>query len=208
MYIVSAQFQAARGKGPEFVGWLAEMRAMISGVTGRPVAAWNAAIGAPSGTFLLSTRAESQAQWLADLASLAADDGYQKLTAKGAGLSEGPVDTRFAQVVAATTTDPPKQFTSVTSATMAVGSTTAAMTWAGEMLELVTATVGQGGTLTVGAAGNFSEITWIFGTDTAEELDENDAKIQANPDYMAKLDQIGHMFIEGSGQRFTLVMLP
>lgn len=208
MYIVSAQFQAARGKGAEFGGWLTEMRGVISAVTGRPVAAWNAAIGMPAGTFMLSTRADTQAQWLGDLANLAADSGYQKVTAKGADLSDGPIETRFAQVVAATTTEPAKQFTAVTSATMGVGSTTAAMTWAGEMLELVTSTTGQGGILTVGAGGNFNEVTWIFGTDTAEELDENNAKIQANADYMAKLDQAGGMFVDGSGQRGVLVMLP
>lgn len=207
MYVVAAQFEAARGKGPAAAALTAEIRDTISSIIGRPVYAWSVAMGAPLGTMMISTRADSMAQWLGDAAKMNQDAGYQKLAAKASDLLDGPTQTRFSSVIAATETGEPKQFVSVTSATMA-GKTSVALKWSGEVLEHVTGTIGHGGQLTVGAQGNFQEVTWIFGNDTAEDIDEGEAKLMADAAYQAKVDDANTMFVPGSGLRGLLVKMP
>lgn len=209
MHIFGAQLQARPGRGGELSAALGELRGVVSAATGRPVYAWVAAAGAPTGSFTLSTRVEGTGELIDTLMTLNANEDYQKLTSEFGDLLAGPTQTSWMQVIGtAGDLGEPKPVTVVTTATMAAGHLGAAMAWSSELMEFAVGLSGMGTMLATGAAGNIFDIAWIAGADSGAAADEANAAMTNDPGYMERMDGAGDLFVDGTANRVVLVQLP
>lgn len=124
-----------------------------------------------------------------------------------APLLSGPAEISVNRIVASTATGEPKQFVTVTTATMA-GQMSSAMTWSNGVLEAVTKATGLGGVLTLPASGNIFQLGWIFGSDSPDEMDERAEKLATNEEYIYLIDQADGLIVPGSVTRWLLAQLP
>lgn len=209
MYIFGVQLQAKPGRGGEAGTAIAALRDAASAAIGRTGYAWTAIAGAPVGSFGLSARVEGVSDLIEIQMQLRSDDDYQKLATESGDLWAAPGQTSWNQVVAiAGEQGDPKPVTTVTTSTISAGHVGNALAWSNEVLEYVAGVTGLGGVLTTSAAGNFFDVSWIFGADSGAAADAANAALLADPGYIAMIDQAGGLFIDGSGTRVVLMQLP
>lgn len=209
MYIFGTQLQAKPGRGGAAAAKLTELRDVVSEAAGQPIRAWTVAAGAPIGSFGMSTRVEGAAGLIDLQTSLVANADYARLAAEAGELWAGPVETNLNQIVATSgdQSDPLPVIT-VTRATIAGGNVGDAMAWSNEVLQYVTGVTGLGGMLTTSAAGNFFEVSWIFGAESGAASDAANDSLLADPGYVGLIDRAGGLFMDGSTQRVMLVQMP
>ena len=120
MFIQSAELTAAPGKSGELGPMVTKMRDLLSSETGKQWWSWAVLAGRPFGTQLLSTRAEGVADMVATQMKLIGSDAWAGLSSEASGVLAGPAETYLTEVIAMTgEPGEPKQFTTVTRATMA-----------------------------------------------------------------------------------------
>ncbi len=208
MYIFSAQLQAKPGLGGEVAAQLPGVAAEISAAGGVPASAWAVATGGPIGSFAMSGRVENTAELLSMQQGLGASSKYQKAAAKLGGSLAGPAITNLVEIVMTSgEIAEPQPLVTVTRATIHTGGLSAAMAWSVQIMEYVTKTTGSNGYLGTTAAGPMFQVFWMNGSADAGELDENAAKLGADPTYASMLEQSGDLFIPGSAERILLARM-
>lgn len=211
MFIQSAELTAAPGKSGQLGPMVTKMRDVLSSETGKQWWSWAALAGRPFGTQLLSTRAEGYADMVASQMKLMGSAAWAELSSGASDLLHHPADTYLAEIIAVTGEPAePKQFTTVTRAT--IGGTDMAKTiaWSCAAMEHITKVTGRGGTVATSAAGKFFEVFWFLGSDSAEELDATTQTINGDADYQGMIAQAGadSLFVDGSVERMVLVKMP
>ena len=165
---------------------------------------WRADFGYPVGTVAWSTWVESLAALNEGFAQLADDDGYHDLVDAGLELiPEPPHDLLRRAVFGEPGSAPPPTgaVTSVTTAVVANGQYAEATAWGIEMAELVQQITSQPTMFLVDAYGTFGQVTWLSGAPDLATADAGGEAIQANPDYLKRLSDVGDLFVPGSGQQ-------
>jgi hypothetical protein len=207
MYIFAGTFQASPGKGAEAAEAVAKLRDAAKAATGEPVWGWRSIGAGPFGAFGVSTRVESIAQLIQFQQTTAGSADFVDASAELGALLAAPAEITVNRIVAATGAGEPKQFITITNAAIA-GQMSKVMAWSNGVLEGVTKVTGTGGALTVPASGNVLSVSWIFGSDSPDEMDENTAKLDASEEYTQMLDEAEGMFVDGSVSRMLLAQLP
>ncbi len=208
MYIYFAALQAKPGTSSKLAPLVGATRDVIS-ASGGDATAWVASTGMPVGSFGISVRVEGLAQLTELQQKFAASADYVEATSKMTDLLAGPAETFFNQVVgAAGDQGAPSPFVTITRSTIMNGHLGAALGWGMEILEYVHKVTGLSGVFATAAAGNFFEVSWIFGAGSAAEGDAANDKLMAESEYIAKIDKGGSFFVPGSAQRSTIMQLP
>jgi hypothetical protein len=211
MFIQSAELTAAPGKSGELGPMVTKMRDLLSSETGKQWWSWAALAGRPFGTQLLSTRAEGVADMVATQMKLVGSEAWAGLSSEASGVLARPADTYLAEVIAMTgEPGEPKQFTTVTRATMGGGDLAATIAWSCAAMERATKVTGQVGTVATTAAGNMFQVYWFGGSDTAEEVDAARQAMNGDAEYQGMIAQAGAdgLFVEGSVEAMVLVKMP
>lgn len=209
MHIYGAQLQAKPGRGGELSAALGQLRDVVSAATGRSAWVWAIAAGAPTGSFAVSTRLDGTGDLIDTLMKLNTNDEYLKLSGTVGDLVATPTQTNWMQVIGtAGDVGEPKPVTVVTTATVAAGHVSEAMAWSTQMMEFAAGATGMGTILATASAGSFFDIAWIGGADSGAAVDDANAALMADPDYLARMDQAGGLFVDGSATRTVMVQLP
>ena len=211
MFIQSAELTAAPGKSGELGPMVTKMRNLLSSETGKQWWSWGVLAGRPFGTQLLSTRAEGVADMVATQMKLGGSEAWAALSPEAAGVLAGPAATYLAEVIAITgEAGEPKQFATVTRATMAGRDLAASIAWSCAAMERATKVTGQGGTVATAAAGNLFQVYWFGGSDTAEEVDAARQAMNGDAEYQGMIAQAGAdgLFVDGSVEEMVLVRMP
>jgi hypothetical protein len=211
MFIQSAELTPAPGKSGDLGPLVAKMRDTLSSETGKDWYAWGALAGRPFGTQLLSTRADGYADMVASQMKLMGSAAWAELSHGAGDVLAHPADTYLAEIIAVTgEPGEPKQFTTVTRATMGGTDMAKTIAWSCAAMEHITKVTGHGGMVATSAAGKFFEIFWFSGSDTAEELDATTQTLNGDTDYQGMIAQAGadRLFVDGSVERMVLVKMP
>jgi hypothetical protein len=211
MFIQSAELTAAPGKSGELGPMVTKMRDLLSSETGKQWWSWGVLAGRPFGTQLLSTRAEGVADMVATQMKLIGSDAWAGLSSEASGVLARPADTYLAEVIAMTgEPGEPKQFATVTRATMAGRDLAASIAWSCAAMERATKVTGQVGTVATTAAGNMFQVYWFGGSDTAEEVDAGNLAMNGDAEYQGMIAQAGAagLFVDGSVESMVLVKMP
>jgi len=203
MYLFS-RLATLRGNERRSLAWAVEMSNYVNAHSDHTVTLWRADFGYPVGTVAWSTWVDSLAALNEGFAQLADDDGYHDLVDAGLELiPEPPHDVLRRAVFGEPGTEPPPPgaVTSVTTAVVANGKYAEATAWGIEMAELVQQITSQATMFLVDAYGTFGQVTWLSGAPDLATADAGGEAVQANPDYIKRLSDVGDLFVPGSGQQ-------
>jgi hypothetical protein len=208
MLIYGAALEAAPGKGGELVAQVPALRDACAEATGTPWWAWMVLSGRPFGSFVLSTRHEGYEQMLEAGMLVGASPEFQSLSTGFGGLLAHPAETTLNEVIGVQgEAGDPKPIVVLTRATMMGGHFADALAWSAKALEHVDTVTGSGGVVALSSTGALFQVTWMTGADDAAQLDANNAKLNADPDYIALLDEAGDYFVPGSSERMVIVRM-
>jgi hypothetical protein len=203
MYLFS-RLATLRGNERRSLAWAVEMSNYVNAHSDHTVSLWRADFGYPVGTVAWSTWVASLAALDEGFARLADDDGYHDLVDAGLELMPEPPHDLLRRAVfgePGSTPLPPGAVTSVTTAVVTNGQYAEATAWGIEMAELVQQITGQPTMFLVDAYGTFGQVTWLSGAPDLATADAGGEAMQANPDYLKRLSDVGDLFVPGSGQQ-------
>lgn len=211
MFIQSAELTAAPGKSGALGPMVTQMRDILTNETGKQWWSWAVLAGRPFGTQILSTRADGFADIVAVQMKLVGSEAWASLSSQASGVLAHPAQTNLGEVIAMTgEPSEPKQMTTVTRATIAGKDLAGSIAWSCAAMERATKTTGHAGTVATSAAGNMFQVIWIWGSDSAEELDAARKKMNDDAEYQGMIAQAGAdgLFVDGSVEEMVLIRMP
>jgi hypothetical protein len=203
MYLFT-RLATLRGNERRSMGWAAEMNAYVNDHTDHTLTLWRADFGYPVGTVAWSTWVASLDALNQGFARLADDDGYHAMVDKGAVFITDPPHDLLRQAIHGEPGEippPPGAVTTVTTAVVANGQYAEAGAWGIEMAELVQEITSLPTLFLIDSYGTFGQVTWLSGAPDLATADAAGEAINANPDYLKRLSDVGDLFVPGSGDR-------
>jgi hypothetical protein len=200
MYLFSRNAKAAPGKVFEATAAAVEIGQKASAASGLDIQTWSHRFGQPIGSISWTCRVESHAEFHAATEKMLADSGYVEMQQAIAELLDEGEGDAMLNMVAGVPSDTPAKFYTTTRATITQGKLGAAMQWGAEITDYVLNGVGRSGAFFASAYGGFSDVAWLIGHDTIEQVDELAAWQASDAEYVKRVDDAGQMFIPGSGQ--------
>ena len=203
MYLFS-RLATLRGSERRALAWAVEMNTYVNDHSDHTVALWRADFGYPVGTVAWSAWADSMDALNKGFAGLGEDDGYFDMVDKGQEFATDPPQDLLRRALhggPGPTPPAPGAVTAVTTAVIANGHYAEAAAWGIEMAQLVQEITNQPTMFLSNAYGTFGEVTWLSGSPDLATADAAGDAIQANPDYLKRLGDIGDLFLPGSGRQ-------
>lgn len=192
------------GSPAEYTSWAIDMCEFVNGKIENPVSLWSVGFGAPVGTMVFSTWVDGLAGVQANFAALAADAEYMQKVSAAQSMVGAPSEDSLGQVIHG---EPAGDRAGVgaaaviTSAVVANGAYAAAIGWGVEMAQLGEKVTGMPSLFLMNRFGTFGELMWVYVAPDAAALDAAGNAVNADADYMAKLEDVGNLFVPGSGHR-------
>lgn len=209
MLIYGSALEAAPGKSGQLGPQLPALRDTLAKSTGQPWWAWAVAVGRPFGSFLLSTRVNDMVELLEAQQKVGASTEFQKLSAGLGGLMAAPAETTLTEIIGMTgEPGEPKPLITITRAAMVGGHIGEALAWSTKVMEYITDLTGVGGVVGASTAGPMFQVSWLVGSDEASQIDDTNAKLNADAGYLEMIDAAGGLFIPGSAERVVIAMMP
>jgi len=203
MYLFS-RLATLRGNERRSIAWAVEMTNHVNSLSDHTLTLWRAEFGYPVGTVAWSTWVESMDALRKGFDPVAADDGYYDLIDAGLEFIQEPPQDLLRRAIhgePGSTPPAPGAVTSVTTAVVANGQYAEAAAWGIEMAELVQQITGHPTMFLADAYGTFGQVTWLTGAPDLAAADASGELVQANPDYVKRLSDVGDLFVPASGQQ-------
>lgn len=180
-----------------------DMRAFVADKTGRDIGLWSTVFGAPVGTFFYTVRVEGVADLMTMTSSLTSDAQYNQKAAAGREFIAAPAEDSLSTPVFGELGDAPPvgSFAQVVSAVIANGQYEAALSWGAEIAAYVQGLTGIPEMFLAGQFGAFGNVTWIGGAPDAATVDQANATMNADAEYVKRLGDAKELFIPGSGMQ-------
>ena len=191
------------GPPAELIAFSTDMAGHVSATTGVEVGLWNVQFGAPIGTFVYSARVEGLAHLASITSTLMADADYHDLLARGAEYISAPGEDTLATPLHGGDGDAPPVGTVVTATTAVVagGKYAEASAWGVDMSVLSEKVTGYPVGFYMYGFGTFGGVAWLSGAPDPAAAEAAGDTLNADADYLAKLGDVGDLFIPGSGNR-------
>ena len=191
------------GPPDEIIGYATDMASFVSDRLGRELALWLPTMGAPVGTLFYTARVEGIADLAGLTSTLMGDSEYMDKLRGGMHLVAAPAMDSLATPLYGELGDPPPvgSYAGITSAVIANGQYRAALAWGVEMAQHVESVTGNRGMFLSNRYGEFGGVTWISGAADAAAADAARAAVDADDSYLDRLNDVGTLFLPGSGQQ-------
>lgn len=199
MYIFSRSTIASLGRQFDAIPAAVGIAEMVTKVTGHELSVFVARFGAPQGSVMWSTRAESLVELQGITDKLMADSGYLEMIGSLDGLFMAPAEDRLGRVLTAPIDGAPSKYYGVTRAAMANGKQAAALAFGVKTAEYIGKAIGTQSAFTKAAYGGFNDVTWITGFDTEADVDAFDDWQMTDSGYHDIVAEAGDLFVENSG---------
>ena len=199
MYIFSRSTIASLGRQFDAIPAAVGIADMVTKVTGHELSVFVARFGAPQGSVMWSTRAESLVELQGMTDKLMADSGYLEMIGSLDGLFMAPAEDRLGRVLTAPIDGAPSKYYGVTRAAMANGKQAAALAFGVKTAEYIGKAIGTQSAFTKAAYGGFNDVTWITGFDTEADVDAFDDWQMTDSGYHDIVAEAGDLFVENSG---------
>lgn len=191
------------GPPAEIIAFSTDMAGHVSATTGVEVGLWNVQFGAPFGTVVYSARVEGLVELASMTAALMADTEYHALLARGADYIAAPGEDALATPLHGGDGDVPPVGTVITStrAVVAGGQYAEAAAWGVDIAIHSEKVTGYPVGFYMDAFGTFGGVAWLSGAPDPGAAETAGDALNADPDYLTKLGDIGSLFLPGSGNR-------
>lgn len=191
-------------------GWCIDMAQFASKTIDREIAVWAANFGAPLGTYTFAMRVTGLADIQSWLPTLEGNADYQAKSSAGLAMSAAPAEGQLANVLHGQLGEdapPVGSMALVTTAVVANGKYEKAMGWSIDIAQHVEKVTGMPTMFLASSYGPFGEVTWIQVAPDGEAVDAATEAVNNDPDYLAKLGDVGELFVPASGQRALLTRI-
>lgn len=189
----------------EVVPWAMEITEAVNQTTELETSLWQGLFGGPLGTMAWSTLVENLTALEAAFDTLGADQRFLDLQAKASDWVQTPGEDTLLRMVHVTGGEYDRPgvgaYAEVTSAVPAEGRLAEASAWAVDIADLHASLTEQSVLVCTSAYGDFGRIAWLGLSESAAAIDAGAEAIAKDEDYVAKLDQGGGLFQEGSATR-------
>lgn len=180
------------------------MSELVTKKTQLAVSLWTTLFGAPLGTLSYTAFVQSMSELDAADSALMADDEYlTRLAEAQEYLAKPPMD-QIMQILHNSGGEYRRAGVGavgqVVTARVANARYGAAMKWGIEVADLVADVTGIPGIFGRGAAGEFGTVAWISTMPDMGALDNANEALGKDPRYLTKLDEMGDIFLPGSGR--------
>lgn len=184
----------------EAAAFAVDIATRATGITGIELSAWQITFGEPIGTFSWVATVESHAALASAAEKLSVDTGYLDAVQSADELFVGHAEDSLIQILG-TVGDGGHQggIANTVTARTAAGKIGEVMSWGMEIMEHVAGVTGADGVFTRSMYGPWGTVGWISLVDSFEELDAGNAALEADPEYLAKVDAAADLFLIGSG---------
>ena len=205
MYLFSRSGRLAPGAirdGITFVGAITEK---VKQHTGLDVHVWSAVMSPELGTVTWVAIVEHLEQLEQAEDKLAVADDYLELAEKNAHLFAGPLQDQLAQIVHGGPQEgaPLPAYATVARAVAANGKLSQAMADGVEIAVKATEITGRNTSFLAGATGEYGGCAWVSTFDSLSQLEESEAKLMANAEWLALIDRIGSSYAQGATQSIS-----
>lgn len=204
MYLFSRQVQLA-GDPRKSLAAASEITALVNRKSELQLSLWLAAFGAPVGSVSFSALVQSRAELDAQSSALLADDEYLAKVADIQQHSSAPPVDSLIEVMHVAGSDYKRAevgaVAEITAAVIAPGKYAAAIQWSIEIADLVAEISALPVMFGPTIGGTFGQVEWIGTSPDMAAAETIDQQLNKDPRYLAKLDETGGLFVEGSGQR-------
>lgn len=199
MYLFSRNAIAAPGKVFEAMAAAVEIGQKASAASGLDVQTWNHRFGQPIGSISWTCRVDSHAEFAAGSEKMVADAGYVEMQQAMSDLIVAGEGDAMLSMVAGVPPETPAKYYTTTRASIAEGKIGEAIPWCVEITDYLLTSVGRSGAFFTSAYGGFSDVAWLIGHDSIEQVDELAAWQASDSEYVGRVDSGGHLFQPGSG---------
>jgi len=203
MYLFRRQL-LVRGDPRKTLPWAQDMAALVSVKTALPVSLWSATLGAPIGSLVFSTFVESRVALAAATRGLVDDPEYLDLAVAGQQyVVAAPEDTLLGIVHNAGDEYQPAAVGAMvtsTSAVISAGKYGAATRWSIEVADLVAEITGLPVLFGTHVGGTIGRVEWVQSAPDVAAHEAAGQQMNNDRRYLAKIDEISGLFVEGSGQ--------
>jgi hypothetical protein len=204
MYLFSRQLQL-QGDPRKSLAAAGEITALVNRKSDLQVSLWAAVLGAPVGSVAFSSLVQSRAEFDAQSSILLADADYLDKVAEVQQYTAAPPLDTMTEILHVAGGDYKRAevgaVVELTTALITPGKYSAAFQWSIEMADLVAEIGGMPVLFGPSVGGPFGQVSWIGTAPNMSDTETLDQQLNKDPRYLAKLDELAGMFVDGSGQR-------
>jgi hypothetical protein len=201
MYLFARNRTCAPDRVAEATAFAVDIAAKVSSITGKELAVWQGVYGVPITSFGWTTTVDSYAEMGEAREKLMADSGYiETLEAAAHLFADAPEDVIADIVATAGEGGHQGEYSSIVMAQCAGGRIGEAMGWGVEMMNHVSSVTGRDNLFARSMHGPWASVAWFSLAASLEEVDAAAAALNADPDYLAKVDSSDGLFLPGSGE--------
>lgn len=204
MYLFSQQLQV-RGDPRKTVPWAMALAALVNRKTALQGSLWVGQAGVPVGSLAFTAFVQSRTEIGAADEQLRNDDEYLDLVMEGQPHVVSAPENSLLEIVHTAGNEYRRaevgSVVAIISAEVRPGNYMAAGQWSIEMADLVTEITGFSTLFARNVAGSFGGVEWIQAAPDSGAMEAAEESINKDGRYLAKLDQISGLFVEGSGRR-------
>jgi len=203
--IIFQRMATFAGPLDEIGAWAMEITETVNKKSSLDVSLWQGVFGVPVGTLGWSTRVESLTALEAATDALVGDPGYLSQVNKARDWSTGPVEDsllRMLHTAGGTYVRPDVgAYAEGTMAIPAAGKLAKAGAFGVEISDIHSKLTHSSVLFCTSEYGDFGALRWLAMYDSAAAVDHAAEVIAKDPDYGAKLDEAGDLFVEGIARR-------
>lgn len=202
MYLFSRAGRFAPGSIRDAMGFVAAVTEKVNQTTGLEIHAWMSSMSPDLGVVAWATFVEHLEQLEQANDKLAGDEAYMDLVEKNAHLYAGPLADNLRTVVHGGPQEGAAlpAYVSVANAAAANGKVGQAIADGIELATMATELTGIQTSFLVAATGAYGGCSWNSGFESISALEESEAKLNANADWVALIDRIGPSYAQGASQ--------
>ena len=201
-----------KGAPRDVMAFATEITDVVNSKVETTTTLWQNLFGAPVGTLAWSTLVRNRAQMGQTMMTLMADDDYHRQLERGQEFIRDAIATEdfLARFIFGNPDEPAPEVgwvAEMVSATPAAGRMMDAMAWGPEVAQLVGRIGGTMPSFWTNAYGPVGDVMWMTLYPSMEAVDEAQAKLQTNEEYLNDLSKASDLFVPGSGQRASAMRI-
>jgi hypothetical protein len=202
MYLFSRAGRFGPGSIRDAMSFVGTVTEKVNQISGLEVHAWMSSMSPDLGVVAWATFVEHLEQLEQATDKLALDEGYIDLVEKNAHLYAGPLADSLQAVVHGGPQEGGTlpSYVSVARAVAANGKLGQAVADGIEIATLSTEITGIQTSFLMASTGPFGGCAWNSGYESISALEESEAKLNGNADWIALIDRIGSSYTEGASQ--------
>ena len=199
MYLFTRQTRLAPEHAIDGMEWAVTIAEKVNQITSLDVGVWTPMLSPGIATLSFGAAVETLSDLEDAQAKTQVDATFLDLAKQGASITTGGLDDQVAQfIVGGTPSDgPAPSYVAVVQSQLANGHFGTGVAAGVEIAQRATELSGIQTSFLLSTTGTYGGVVWLSAAASLRELEEGEAKTNADPDFVATVDRLAGNFLEG-----------